>query len=373
MYGEVKLVGITRKENMLAQCKAKYLVNKYYRKNIFKTNYENLLGNFARAMDFYPTNLKIVKVWERPFSVVLNVEDRQNQNNAYFIKIYKIKDFEKQQKIIEEEFTLSRFWFHKLQQDPQFSVVEPVWLDNQNLVLATRKSPGVNLLKLVNKLKGTPPKTNVNFVLNGLLRTGGWLKKFQSFPLSEPVPFVKKNAERSLQYLVDYLQIRLVRMVKNSQLDFEQRDREQVLRFLYRQWEQMDNNIPQFVFTHTDFSLSNVLVAKNRITVLDFGKCEINFPFKDLARLYHQLYLLNFKPYFQGKIIKKMQQSFLEGYGMPHAEEHPLFKIFFLIHQLTHLGKLSRYWEHPFGENIYNRFLVKRVLTQIKETIKQCG
>ena len=131
----------------------------------------------------------------------------------------------------------------------------------------------------------------------------------------------------------------------------------------------MGNEKNRLSFAHTDFSLSNILVANDKVTVLDFNKCEINSPYKDLSRFYHQLYLLSFKPSYQKRVIEEMKSSFLQGYGDQNAKDHPLFKIFFIIHQVTHLGKISRFWERGLLENIYNRYLVTQVMKDLKQTV----
>ena len=354
---------------MTAEFRARYTIDRYFKRGMFLINYDQLWEILTNHLSLAGQQLSVNQFLERPFSVILNLKAASDDRQSYFVKLYKIVDLQKQRLNIKKEFSISRHWFEKFKADAHFQVIEPVWLDEQNLIIVTRKSPGINLLKLTDQLRFFPSRTSVRQVLDFLFRAGQWLNKFQSFPIDEKVPYLEEAVHLTLDYLQNYLLIRMQKMVKNPHLDFDQQLQEKILAFLQNQWQQADQDCKRLTFTHTDFSLSNVLVSQQKITVLDFGKCEINSPYKDLARFYHQLYLLGFKPSFQNNNVRKMQTAFLQGYGDPQADKCPLFKIFFMIHQVTHLGKISRFWERGPVENFYNRFLVKRVLKDLKATV----
>ncbi|HHE54611.1 MAG TPA: hypothetical protein ENL21_02435 [Caldithrix abyssi] len=356
---------------MFLSFKAKYTIDKYFKQQKLLLNYNQLLNMLSDRFSVSAEQFRLKQFLERPFSFLLNVAIGPERHHSYFVKLYKVENIEKQQKNIEKEFAISRFWFDKFGNHSPFRVIEPVWMDSQHLVITTRKSPGVNLLKLTNQLGFFPNHNLVKKHLDILSNAGAWLKKFQSFSTEEKVPFLEDPVNLDLNFLQQYLVIRMEKMVKNPHLNFDQNWQKSILDYLMHLWQQTDEQSKQLSFAHTDFSLSNVLVSQRNITVLDFGKCEINFRFKDLARFYHQLYLLNLKPSFRTELVRQMQYAFLQGYGDAQADLKPLFKIFFLIHQVTHLGKISRFWERGAVENIYNRFLVKKVLKDLRTTVLQ--
>lgn len=354
---------------MFLTFKAKHTIDKYFKQHKVLINYDQLLNILSERFSVPTGQFRFKQFLERPFSLLLNVTFGSERDHSYFVKLYKVENLEKQQKNIEKEFSISRFWFKKFSDKSKFQVIEPVWMDPGHLLIATRKSPGTSLLKLTNQLLFFPNNNLITKHLEILYNAGGWLKTFQSFPTDEKVPFMEEPVNLDLNFLQQYLIIRMEKMVKNQHLNFDQNLQKNILNYLIDLWQQADEPSKQLSFAHTDFSLSNVLVSQKQITVLDFGKCEINFRFKDLARFYHQLYLLSFKPSFRKELVHQMQSSFLQGYGDPQADQLPLFKIFFLIHQVTHLGKISRFWERGVVENIYNRFLVRQVLNDLKTTV----
>ena len=67
--------------------------------------------------------------------------------------------------------------------------------------------------------------------------------------------------------------------------------------------------------------------------------------------------------------ITNLQHYFLLGFNDTQADTHPLFKIYLMTHIINHIGKTSRYWEHSFVENIYNRWLVGNILSDIKKAV----
>ncbi|MHB2155314.1 phosphotransferase [Calditrichota bacterium GD2] len=350
----------------MLKAKAERKFKKYFAQGLLALSYGQLIEKIVPVLQAPKDSLEIRQIIDRPFSVIMEVV--MDEGRSFFVKVYKLRNPEKQRAELEREFAVSRFWFDKFKDDPEHRVIEPIWLDVENLILITRKSEGENLLKLTGRLHLFPAKRVQQRVHRSLSQAGQWLKKFQSFSIVEEVPYVKPPVGLTFSFLEDYILIRLQRMVQNPKLNFDEHFQQKIIDYLKSLWQKAGAQSERLTFAHTDFSLSNILAAENKVTVLDFNKCEINSPYKDLSRFYHQLYLLSFKPTFQKSVIEEMKASFLQGYGAPQAKDHPMFQIFFIIHQVTHLGKISRFWERGLLENVYNHYLVSRVLKDLKQT-----
>ncbi len=274
--------------------------------------------------------------------------------------------------MLRREFEVTRFWFARLKASRQFATIEPVWADEELLAMITREQVGINLLDCIQRtIRLFPSPGTVKKMENYLSLTGGWLAYFQRFPISDDIPFLDRSQAVTLDYFLDYISIRLERMEKNPHIACTPEFQKRIKDYMTAQWQHVTSESITPCLAHSDFSLSNIMVGPERIVVLDFLKSQVSIPFKDLTRLYHQLYLLTYKPDYQKQFIFRLQSAFLEGWGNARANEQPLFKIFYLVHHITHIGKLSRYWEYNFAERLYNRWVVRKSLNHLEEILSE--
>ena len=344
-------------------------------KNILKTenidfDLDTTLHKFAQESKLQIDSYVVKRILIRPFSLVMNISIFNGQQQNIFVKHVKPQKFRKNKHNLRQEYEITRYWFERLKSHTFFHTVEPLWMDSEGQIIITRETDGVNLLSFLEQhIKLFPSKLHIQKATEYLTQAGNWLAYFQQQTIKPDIPYLDQSIKIELTYFLNYITIRMNRMVENNKIDFNARMREKVINTIKQLWQNVNEYKNQYCVSHSDLSLSNILVNDKHVTVLDFHSSEINSPFKDLSRLYHQLFLFSFKPVYQKNIIRHLQRALLSGWGNPKADENPLFRIYYLMHLMNHLGKISRYWEHNFIENIYNCFVVKKSLQHLKEFI----
>ncbi len=343
-------------------------LNNFLKKNEFELDLDGLLKQFSDETKILFRSYEIKHVFMRPFSLILNLRLISNSPLDIFVKIYKERDNPKTKDNLLREYHITEYWFERFKFHRFFHTIEPLWLNLEKQVIVTRQAAGINLLSfLEHRIMLLPSYQSIRKAETYLFQAGQWLAYFQNQNITDDIPYLDYSVKIQLDYFLEYISIRMDRMVKNKKIDFDETMRNNVIETIKKLWERAVAYKNSYSVSHSDFSLSNILVHQKHVTVLDFHSSEINSPLKDLSRLYHQLYLIQFKPIYQGRIIQKLQNALLAGWGNKDVNSDPLFRIYFLMHQMNHLGKIARFWEHSHVENIYNRFVVKKSLKQLRE------
>ncbi|RMH60198.1 MAG: hypothetical protein D6677_14260 [Calditrichaeota bacterium] len=309
----------------------------------------------------------VEKTLNRPLSIVARIRIVLQDGTAeqVYLKYYRSKQGESTADVVRRDYATSLFWWGRFKESSQFSVIQPLWKDEEKGVLITRESEGVDLQTALNRGKILPGLFRDRASMSEMMRlTGGWLKYFQNIS-PEDIP----ANQPTLDYILNYIAIRMDRIVEKTNIGFDRRLQDRVNRYLENAWARTTDQDRQAVYLHSDFSLSNVLYAPGRVTVLDFTKRETGSAYKDLTRFYHQLLLLSFKPAFSKSFVRTLQHQFLKGYGDEAIEGHPMFKIFLMIHYINHLGKSARFWEQSTKGKLYNYWVVYNVMKLIKAEV----
>lgn len=345
-------------------------LNRLLKKEKITIDIERVLNKFAKDQGWTIREYRIKRILSRPFSIVVNIKIIHPREQSVFVKIYKPSSSQKVQYVLRREYEITQYWFKQFQSQKYFHTIEPLWVDYDNLILITKESTGINLRSfLEERIRFLPSVQNIKKAETYLELVGNWLAYFQKHPIGSDIPYLDTSIQMDLDYFLEYINLRMDRMVSNSKISFDKNMQQAINTAITQLWNAVDSEKNNYCISHSDLSLSNILINDKHVTVLDFYKSEINSPFKDLSRLYHQLFLFSFKLDYQTRIIRKLQTALLRGWGDESVDAHPLFRIFFLMHQINHLGKIARYWERNFVENIYNRWVVRQSLKHLKEFI----
>ncbi len=345
-------------------------LNSLLKKENLNIDLEKVLQSFTRDKNIQLKDYHIKKVLNRPFSLVLNIDIfiPDSETLSIFLKIYKPFDRLDIRLSLEREYEITMYWFNKFRESPSFHTVEPLWVDFNKFILITRESSGIDLLSFLREnVRFFPSRNKIHQAVFYLEQVGKWLSYFQHFPIDDDIPFLDTSVNIEPDYFINYINTRMERMISNPHILFDSQMQKKINVVMQRLLSQIDFRNSRLSVAHSDFSLSNILINNDHITVLDFHNPQINSTYKDLSRLYHQLHLLSFRPEYSKKLIGRLQNALLRGWGEGRADQTELFKVYFLIHQITHLGKIARYWEHNFIENIYNRWVVHITLKQLKK------
>lgn len=317
-------------------------------------------------------SVDVLNLLDRTHSEVARcrVTGHKNAANIY-VKYYKTnvttihnkKEEEIRQQLLAD-YKTTEFWFDKFKNNNLYSVVEPLFYLPEKLILATRESEGQILYNILPEgIKYWGGQKKVEFFCKTFEMVGGWLKQLHSFETDTKNTFdIEKHKE--------YLKIRLESLAEDPRRKFPTVLSNKIINYIDESKDNINGSDLQIRYSHNDFNLSNILVAKNKIIVLDFGEIFKNSFVMDISRLYHQLWLFGLKPGFSQTSISKFQNSMIKGYDQPDLPGREIFKIFMIRHIITHLVTITRFWLQTFPEQVYNKYVMKAELKYLGKLIK---
>lgn len=235
---------------------------------------------------------------------------------------------------------------------PGVVALQPLGCLPEYLALITAEAAGEPLSQLLERHAGWNLRTDRLDALRAVhMKVGGWLRKFQA--LQPSTGTVVRDR------LVEYVDVRLKRLVAQPKARFSEADRTLVLRYTEAKSRQVSDADLCEVWTHSDFGPSNVLVHSGSVTVIDFAMAHAGTMLNDVARMYTQLEWFAAKPKFRSATIRALQQALLAGFDPHLTEDTPLFELMVLLHRINHfLGMVER--REGVLSKIYNWHLARR-------------
>lgn len=212
------------------------------------------------------------------------------------------------------------------------STLRPIAFLPDHLAVVTEEVHGKTLGQLLTRKAGWyPERETLDDLCTVMARIGVWLRTVQTLDVS--------NARFSLDGMRDYLDVRLVRLVRHGGLDA--RERCGILKFFDDRRADVDEGDLQEVVIHGDLSPSNVMIAGTNVTVLDFEMWRTGSVFHDLSRIYHQIELRKLKPWFKPSSLDRLLEATIVGFDPTLSPERPLFELLTLQHVINKLTKLT--------------------------------
>ncbi len=206
------------------------------------------------------------------------------------------------------------------------------------------------------------PSAETRDLLNDYMKKAGQLLNIiQQFKVPQK-PF-------DLQELIEDVDARMRDMVKIPGSHFRPQFRDRVLAFYRANLERANQQKIHISYLHRDFMMGNLLVNGTEIVVHDFSKIDVGPALLDLTRFYHNLELLKYKPIYSHAQVRQLQKSFLEGYGQAYQPGDLIFRFFLLRHYMTHFKGLVKETDVSMKSRLYNRWVIKKHLENIKKII----
>jgi hypothetical protein len=225
-----------------------------------------------------------------------------------------------------------------LRDDPALGVVCPEAFYPD---LGVSLSPAIdapNLLQLATaNARWRPSEARLSLVTAAALRAGRWLRTVQDATRAGRGCF-------DVAAFVDYVALRVDRLADvRPPRGIAAKLAAQVRPALQRHLARVPADRLALAAAHGDFSPSNLLCEDARLVALDFTEFQEASPLFDPTRFLHQVGLLALSPGFRRRSVDAIAQAFLEGYGHPALDRHPLFLPFMIRHTVTHwLGRVKR-------------------------------
>jgi hypothetical protein len=211
------------------------------------------------------------------------------------------------------------------------STLRPIAFLPDHLAVVTEEVRGRTLGQLLTRRAGWYPERPLDELCAVMARIGVWLRTIQTLD----VP----NRRFSLDGMRDYLDVRLVRLVRHGGLSAHERCG--ILRFFDRRCADVEEGDLQEVVIHGDLSPSNVMITGTNVTVLDFEMWRTGSVFHDLSRICHQIELRKLKPWFKPSALDRLLEATLAGFDPALRPDRPLFELLTLQHVINKLTKLT--------------------------------
>jgi Ser/Thr protein kinase RdoA (MazF antagonist) len=277
-------------------------------------------------------NAEVDAVLVRPFSRVYKL--RLNGESRFpnvFVKIARPRldtpeEFEFMSRRVAKDFQTTRSVHEAMSGCEGLNVVRAIACFPEHLALLTEAAPGDTLGAYVEREARWWGPGKKRAVFEVARRAGEWIRAFQ-----------KTGGGRQIQAeeIRDYIDLRLRRLTAAPRAHFSESDRRDVLAALARQ-RIADADLTS-VAVHADLALSNILVDRGRITVLDLAMAGGGTRFHDLTHLYMQMALLAMKPSFRPATVAALQRGLVRGYDAGLSPDEPLFRVMYLQHRVCHL------------------------------------
>lgn len=164
----------------------------------------------------------------------------------------------------------------------------------------------------------TPPLLQ-DHLMQEVSNCGLWLRDFQK-------KTHKENAAFNTNELAIYCEVRIKRLLKTNNLDFSTNLADGIINSILRLGESISPNEHKVVGRHNDFASHNVLAKNGRVWIIDFSMFDYGSSAYDPCNFWFDLEILKHDLTYSNKYISKLQDKFLESYGMI-APDDPEFKL----------------------------------------------
>ncbi len=202
-----------------------------------------------------------------------------------------------------------------------------------------------------------------------VLLAGSWSRALQRAPLEIAThPHTPSNP----QDLVTHCELRLeaVRDAGYAWPDAEQKDR--LLGWLREQLKATPAKLRARVWCHGDFGPYNLMWDDRKLTPIDFSSSAADLPLADVTYLIHRLQMLPLRFPWRAWPIGLWTRACLRGYGLPEAQQLPIYRVLMVRHLLSRLKKLVQREPESRGQAVFHRWSrrwVRMRLRQLVETL----
>ena len=261
---------------------------------------------------------------------------------------------------LQRDFDISARIHRAMHGDPRLATVRPIAYFTSPLSMVTEEIPGVTFMHLLERRARRFRPVRTLAPDEAFEYLGAWVRRFQEIEgIASP---------RSLDELIEYIDIRLTRLVANRRAAFGSEDRQRVLAYLNCRRADVGQEDLADVAIHGDLSPANAMTDGIRAAVLDLSMIKRGTRLHDLARFYVQMELATSKPQIDPKVIAALQVRLLRGYERDLAADRPGFQVLLLMHRINHFESLLTRPER-FPVNLYNAWVAARHRRWIHTTV----
>ncbi len=242
---------------------------------------------------------------------------------------------------LQKEFEVARMLQKRLPAVAEYGTVRPVAHFGDLLCLVSEEAPGRMLAELIAAdAKRWHKKARGEKTARHCQRAGKLLAALQSV--------TAVNQPLEVGEILEYVDIRLQRLVESAKTPFSPSDANNVRKYLEKTLASVPGEQLRQCGSHSDYAPFNLLADEARLTVFDFAMFKTGSIYNDVAYFCHRLEGYLHKPTFSRGKIHGLQRAFLEGYNQAspcaetRIENDQMFRVFSIKHVINNYSAIMR-------------------------------
>ena len=241
------------------------------------------------------------------------------------------KDIARQHHCLATEFARTRQADAAFAATPDIGVARPIAMFEDILTLVTEEAPGVGLDMILKRIALRRTRGARDEAIVALKRLGRWLRIFQS-QVAVDDPAFRKDYRR-------YLALRLRDLHRAGGIADPERDAAMAAYDRDAALVAPGDLVP--VAAHADLCPPNILVAPDRVTVLDLAASVDRAKHMDVAFVYLHIALAGRRLLLGQSLVRELQDAFLRSYDPALERSAPAFRLMLLLQVIAHQSGLA--------------------------------
>jgi len=190
---------------------------------------------------------------------------------------------------------------------------------------------------------------------------GEWLREFQSLTR-------QSSREFNLERLVGYCDARFYVLISDARTGIDEPFRARFEAALRRRHQENKAKLDLITGCHHDYSPHNIIAARDRISVIDFGEFNYDCYLYDVCRFWFQLECMKSSPLFRTARVAGLQATFLSAFGAIDPKD-PAFQLILSRYYLARLATLVRNGLRPGLKTWVDRRLYRNCVAWLRAQV----
>ncbi len=332
---------------------------------IKETKINDILGFLQQGEDeYFKTKIlkfEILRFEERPASQIFKIKallDSGSKN--IFVKISKLRNnmsIDELQKEIVREYEIGKMVYDHLYETTEYSAIKMIACFLDYYAIVTEECQGDSLNSIIIKYgRLYPNKQRCNYLKSICYNCGLLLKNIHDTTQQDEI--------FDIHELIEYIDIRLNKLVADKQMVFDEKMRQGILKYLGKQSLMVAKDDLRIAGTHGDFAPNNLLVENQTVKIMDCADFQYSSIYRDITYFYQRLENFLHNPIFRPGTINALQDAFCKGYNPQINIASPLFTIFRIRHVINNFRSIVLKTTVPKGKcvSLHVKMFNERIL-----------